>query len=126
MKPGKAEAFAKARALQKRMRGGPWRISVWHTNAWHYALRMGSLNLYPTNDGECCDDSKYFCLMSDTHGDSGGLPAFTEDYTYRDPNKAVAKQIKVARRYVNKLDKVVLFVEDRVLMPSTRLPSGRH
>ena len=116
MKPGKAEAFAKARALQKRMRGGPWRISVWHNHGeWCYALRMGSLNLYPTDSGKYFD-GKYFCLMNDTHGDSGGLPAFTEDYTYRDPNKAVAKQIKVARQYVNKLDKVVRFVEDRVMM----------
>ena len=115
-KPGKAEAFAKARALQKRMRGGPWKIDVWHNFGWHYALRMGSLNLFSN-----CGD-KYFCLMSDTHGDSAGLPDWTEDYMYRNPNKAVAKQIKVARRYVNKLDKVVQFVEDRVLMHFR----GRH
>lgn len=107
------------------MYGGPWKIRVWYNHGeWNYSLQLGSLNLDPTGCG------KYFCLMSDTPGDSGGLPDWTEHSAhggaraYRDPNKAVANQIKAARRRVNELDMVVRFVEAHQFVDSIAYRRG--
>jgi len=109
----KAEATKAGKELLKKVKGN-WKLRVWENLGWHYALYNkdhSGLNLY-VSEGECIPKGNtYSCMLSSTPGDSGGEMYWTDNYHSKDPNKAVEHQIKVARKFVDKLNKVMRKLE---------------
>lgn len=73
--------------------GRGWKARVWENLGWHYAAERGTLTVYPTS-------GVYYCLLSDCVGASGcGALIWTESAAYyKDPVKAVRRQLRVARK----------------------------
>lgn len=85
------EAHAKARELVKRLKGKGWKAEVWENLGWHWAARTDHWNVFPSYDGD-----EFTCLLGD--GSSGkGLFHKTGEFYDKDPNKAVAKQLRYAK-----------------------------
>ncbi len=107
----KKQAEAAGAKLLKKLKGKGWKIRVWENLGWHCAAHNGALTVhYDSRDGT------HSCLLSDRVNDHGaGQGYWTENYYPKDPNKAVARQMKLAREFITKLDRVVGAVESRLL-----------
>lgn len=78
-----------------------WELNVWENFGWHWSLENGAITLH-----ESVFKGKsrgFWTLMSRRLGGNGGFPEWTargNDH-HKDPNDAVAAQVKLAREVVN-------------------------
>ena len=72
-----------------------WKVEIKENLGWHVCLRKGSMSLY-------LDDGRYHVLFCTDKDSIGGSSVWTENYYHADPNKVLARQLRVARAYVRK------------------------
>ncbi len=107
------EARKAGKELLKRMKGKRWKLEVWNNLGWHCMVRNGPVQVHL--DNYCGKD--YSCLISDNLRDpSGGNIEWTtqDSKHFTDPNKAVAHELKSARKYLNRWTKAVEFAENTI------------
>lgn len=110
----KEAAYSKGRRTLEKLKGEGWRLRVWENLGWHFALYNGALSLYYHRYND--DKGSFSCMMSDKLGEGGyGAMIFSHHESFRDPNEAVAHQLKMSRAVVMNLVKVVDDVERRVI-----------
>lgn len=98
----KEEATKKGKALLKRMKTKGWKLRVWENLGWHYSLQNPPLCVSPSVSG------MVFTLMTEKADEAGWGSLLWDGAPHsRSPNKAVADQVKLARKVVNDLNKVV-------------------
>lgn len=105
----KAKAIEAGRALLKRMRGRGWKLRVWQNLGWHHSVERGPLTVYPLTGR-----AGYHALLSDNpEGTHSGAMAWTPRGTrqHRDPNKAAAAAVKLARAYLKQATRAVDLAE---------------
>jgi hypothetical protein len=84
----KREATAAAKALQKRLRGGGWRIQVWENLGWHYAVTNKYIRVSPW-------DKKFYAMPVPSYSYYGyAYPCFTN------PNGAVQHLVEHLEQYI--------------------------
>jgi hypothetical protein len=88
-----SEAREKGNALLARMNGVGWKLRVWNNAGWHYAVRKGPMEVFPSTIA-----GHFRCLLSDTDKAGHGYPAWTTDYAHEDPNEVVQHEVENARR----------------------------
>lgn len=93
----KREATAAGKKLLSRMKTSGWKLRVWENMGWHYALENYGMSIHQDNPKETC--SVLFSL--DPEG-PGGSSIWCDKKQYKDPNKAVERQMELARNYANK------------------------
>lgn len=99
----KTKRKAKTRAMEvlSMLKGSGWKIRVWENLGWYYGIYRHNLRVYENFD------KTFHCLLS-AGGHAGGLIVWADkNYSYTNPNKAVRKQFKQARKYVQHLQKVI-------------------
>lgn len=101
--------------LRNKMKGTGWECRIWQNSGWHYAAYNKTLTIHPFC--HYCGDmppNRFFALLScDNSG--GGEQYWTDNkYFSKDPNKAASHQIKLARRHIQRANKVVSELEDRI------------
>lgn len=104
----RAAATCEGKALLARMHGKGWKLRVWENAGWWYAVENGALSISPTGleyEGRC----RYSTLLG-RDGLSGEM-FWTENKSYTDPNAAVRRQIKIARKFISEITAVVDKVE---------------
>lgn len=90
---GRAKAVREATQTLARLSGAGWRIELWHNLVWCWGIRRGPLSL-SSNRG-----SGYTTLFSfSTPG--AGESRFLVRESFKDPNKAVRKQLLLVNRVV--------------------------
>jgi hypothetical protein len=113
----KTEAAEKAVELKNMMKSPGWKVRVWENMGWHYSIYNGNLAVYPS-----FVKGTYHANLSDSsdllswHNNGDKVPSGTPSYwhkaeTFKDPNEAVASQVKRARAFVNQLQLVVTDAE---------------
>lgn len=106
----KAQAIEAGRALQSRMHGTGWFLSVWQNCGWHYRVHRGALQVYVSHYGRTL---RYHTLLAaeapgpDHMKPIGGAQIFSTSMIHTDPNKAVRVQVKYARWVVAQLTKAI-------------------
>lgn len=111
----KAKAIAAGRALLKRMLGRGWKLRVWQNLGWHHSAERGPLTVYPLH-GRAGRHAGYHAMLSDDpKGTHSGAMAWTPRGTrqHRDPNKAAAEAVKLARAYLKQATRAVDLAEGR-------------
>lgn len=104
--PSRYLAKQEAQETLKKMKSKGWKIHIWENFGWHFSLIKGGMQIYK----DC--PREYTVLFSER--DSGGGSMFwTPENAFRskDPNKAVAKQLEVARKFVAQCQKAIVRVE---------------
>ena len=97
----KATATEAANVLLRQMNTQGWNIKVWENLGWHYCLKLGDSGL---SLSYCDMDATYSCLLSDrAEVLHGGMSWWLDRGSYKDPNKAVNGQLKLASEFINKL-----------------------
>lgn len=104
----KAQAEEAAKSLIKKMNGKGWKLRMWQNIGWHYEIRNGPIAVSP-----CYPEGKFSCKLSDSLEDSyGGSLIWANNFSSKDPNKAVMHEIKNARKELNLIIDAVRFVEN--------------
>lgn len=99
----KAEAAAEGKKLLSKLKGTGWKLSLWQNLGWCFKVTQGPVSVHET-----C--GKYWAMVSDNPNDASfGANIWTEARTrsYADPNKAVARAIKLARDMLGELTEAV-------------------
>jgi hypothetical protein len=94
----KAQATKAAKALYKRMKGGPWAIRVHENLGWHYSVETKRLRVCgPSYTGE----KTFMCLLKPHYSGFGIVGHHT------DPNKAVAMTVRSAIPYYEEMARII-------------------
>ena len=98
----KKQATSQGQALLKRMNGKGWKLRVWENLGWHYDIYLLGLTVHHPG-------KNYSTLLSsDPENYSGsGEIYWTPEKSFKDPNKAVEHQMKMARIFSDKCQKMV-------------------
>jgi len=89
--------------LFKRPKG--WKVNVWENLGWHLSFIKGNFDLHYSPDG---DYFMAFLSPDNMHGDS---IFWHENYSNKDPNKVIARKLKVAKAFVKRCQDVIAKVE---------------
>lgn len=101
----KQGAITKGRQLRARMKTGGWKLVVWQNMGWHYNLQRGPITLNVSKDRQA---TVYWCQMTSDPKRSGYGEVFWDRCPYfRDPNRAVAAQIRIAERFAARLARAI-------------------
>lgn len=106
----KKKAVERATEVRKQLHSKGWKIETWRNcGYWYYSLINGPLQLY---EGAGNSHVPYFwTLLSDMPERSiGGACHWTEKQTYKDPNRAVKRQLELAESYLDRISFVVGYV----------------
>lgn len=93
----KQQAIKSGRALQKRMRGGPWKLRVWENVGWHYAVETERLSVHGPSYGGV----QFSCLLKPHYSIFGAGGSSV------DPNRAVKKTLRTAIDNINSLELIL-------------------
>ena len=74
-----------------------WKIRVWENLGWHVQLQKGGMNLHIHDYG---NGLEFHTLLSRERGGSGGNPDWTKNFHSKDPNIAIAHQLRLARKCI--------------------------
>jgi hypothetical protein len=98
---------AAAQALRQRMRGRGWHIDIWENLGWHYAVRTGTLAVYPHSVPGDRAQLTYTCLMGD--GSSGEAIWHGQNWhpSHADPNVLVQIQLQHAKECLAKYQTII-------------------
>lgn len=107
----KPEAECAGKVLLKRMRGKQWALRVWENLGWHYGvycepesdIRL-SVCIAQDPDGSV----RYSCLLG---RDGAGELHWYQGEWYKDPNRAVKAQLKLARTFADETERKVAALE---------------
>jgi hypothetical protein len=104
----KKEAEKKGRALLKLMKGKGWKLRVHENLGWHYNVWNGPAAVYPSG----ANNGKFFCLLSnrDCGGTGAGVAAWTTKGSYKDPNRAVEKEVESAQEYADEINESLEYI----------------
>ena len=107
----KKEATERGTRLLKRMKGKGWKLRVYENMGWWYTVYNGPITVCEHTPG------RFSTLMlekvpSDTFcGGVGSHLWYSETRTFKDPNRAVKYQVKLARKRANVILDAVEYVE---------------
>ncbi len=107
----KNEAQKLGNLLLKKL-GVEWELEIRENLGWHYAATNGPLNVFESYNGENGKPT-YTCLMSDIpkfDGGGAGIWHLDENQSV-DPWLSIQRQIKEARKVVDKLNTTVKIAE---------------
>lgn len=103
-------ALARGKRLLARMKGKGWKLHVNENIGWFYCVYNSNVTVSPnygaSNIKQYPDESKltYSCLISDEVGKAhSGLAMWGDNFTSKNPNKAVAHELANVRLVVGKL-----------------------
>lgn len=90
------------------MAGSGWRLHVWQNLGWHYSVWRGALSVHVHSRTGL---PSYSTLLAGAPPDGGQMPLGGSNVFYtriparfqRDPNKAVAWQLRFAQKALNEL-----------------------
>ena len=99
----KAQATQQAKAMLRKMRSKGWRVQVHENLGWHYRLVLGSIQLFESDHRR----GHYWTLCDERIPPVGGVPRWTDNRHFKDPNKAVAHQLKAMQAHVDHLTHVL-------------------
>lgn len=96
----KTAAIDLGRRLLKRMKGRGWQLRVWQNLGWHYMVRKGTIQVYVSAFGR--NGITYHTMMG---YENAGRPELSipNDPRFKDPNQAVAAQVRFARKIIARL-----------------------
>lgn len=98
----KHEAEKHGRELLDKMHTKGWKLRVWENAGWNYSISKGYISVYPSYRNDT-----FWTLMGDPAG-VGEVYFRNDDHdTFKDPNKAVANQLKVAFKHLEKVTKMI-------------------
>jgi hypothetical protein len=98
----KREATRRGKAMLRKMKTKGWRLALHENMGWHYRLVCGSIQVYESDDG-----GRYSTLASNTIPGPGGYPPWTDSKHFKDPNRAVAHQLRLMQEHINGLFEVL-------------------
>lgn len=105
----KREADARANDLVNYLNnvtGGNWKKRVWENLGWHYAVRLGSIEVYAHS--YTWRNTTYNALVGDTIESGGGLGIWTDSNSgFEKPEEAVRHAMNNAKTVVDKLHSVI-------------------
>lgn len=85
------------KAMLKNPKG--WRIHTWNNLGWHVCLRKGGLSL---NWSKNYDDTRSFFTLLGMDHVGAGETFWTPSKHFRNPNKAIEHQIRMARTFLKR------------------------
>lgn len=80
--------------IEKR-RKGPWRAKCWQNMGWNYTAVNGAMTVYPMQNHRG-GDTRYYTLLGE-YG-AGEMLWTSNEGGFKDPQKAVDRQLKRANR----------------------------
>jgi hypothetical protein len=93
---GERRVLQKAAAVLRKLRATKgWTIQAHHSIVWYSSLRNGPLRLDWSRD-------RYCCMLSFTHPGGGDDDWFDPCISYKDPNRAITKQLSLVRQHIYK------------------------
>lgn len=96
--------------LIKKLKGSGWKAEYWQNGDWHIKFINGGLQLHVNiYDGKFT----YACYLNENGSGSNAYWAL-EESRFLDPNKAVAAQLKLARKFVDQQNKLVSKIEENL------------
>lgn len=112
------EAIRLAEALRKKMTTDGWTIFVHQNLGWHYHVRRttnhGTLSVYPSTAGssQLSVPVVFNCLFARASGCGEMFWHDGDNKRFKDPNRAVTFQLKLARQFVNEITATVTDQEE--------------
>ena len=116
--PTKAEIMAAGQRVLKMMKSPGWKLRVHNNIGWHYSVYHPKSGIQLCCGYQQLNPKNFSTLMSESQGaDYGGTGStlWSHDKYFKDPNKAVEYQLKLARDFVNNLKNVVENAEREIL-----------
>ncbi len=104
-----AAARAKARRLVAKLKGRGWKYEVWNTSEWHYCAVNGTLYVYVHE--AMMGPKMYHTLLGNGDYPHAGEMFWSPSKMFDDPNDAVAYQVRLARKFLNKTTAAVRAAE---------------
>ncbi len=110
---GRKEAESRGKRLLKRMKGQGWVLDVWENLGWHYAVENGPLTVY--GDHFPGANGTFSTLLGENEDDRhcGSFNWSPRGKRYKDPNRAVKAQLRLAREYVDSVSALMAGLEVR-------------
>ena len=112
----KAQATKEGKALLKKMKGKGWKLNVWETMGWHYCVHLDHISVWANTYRV---GTLYSCLMGNCW--NSGRLEWCDTFHSKDPNKAVAHMVRMARANVVDLDEIVTKTEEAIWSNSSPL-----
>lgn len=109
--PNKAKVTAQAKSVLRLMKTPGWKICVSENEGWHWCLENvdGHFTLRKHDGG-------YYCLLSDgDYRHTGSMQWSTGGKSFKDPNLAVARQLKAALAYAAKTNAWLIKVSNALI-----------